>query len=815
MSNFNSNFDDDIFDPANYPEPTSAIDELKAINHWVSWRYEQRGTGKPTKPPKNPRNGYGASHSDPSTWGTYEQAAQCAEARGWPGTPYIPTGDEDVQPGTGFVLTEDDGLTGIDLDRCVDPISGKIEPWALEILEIAETYAEFSPSGTGIRMIVRGKAVERAVKRDDIGIEIYRSQRYLTITGRHIFDTQYDICPAPKTIAALLARCEAITPPKHEPEPSKALAPRQKPLEGEIILPRASSDPGARAYAERALELNARELAAHPHGGRNNTLYKKAFRMATMAARGWIDRTTVHAALLDSCITNGYIKDKDRKSFEASFRSGFSSGLEKPHDPLPEQRDDQSLDEWLDMVGGMVDEARGSVLIDNEDGTFSDPETGEVIETTDAKLDAFPDELTYAPGLVGEIAEWILATSMRPHRALALATALTTVGTVCGRYWCGPTDGATNLYVVMLAPTGSGKDHFIRAPGKILGECGDEMERLVGPKKFMSQTAVQSHVQQRPVSICPQDEIGGTIKRMTSKKASNFEASISEELRELWGINFGTTSTAARAASEAVPIYAPCLSILGASTAEEFWSATGSSDVMNGFLNRFLVFPMDYLPKPVDPKLSSLDDIPEGIIQGLRSLHCGGLGTQNDMSQFCMATNATRKTWRPVMVDWADQEAKKVWSDYRDEISEKHGQIGDSSRMAFYARTAESALRLATILALGRLRETPVVSVEDVKWGMRIAEWNARAMMHGAELHMADTPAQANAKQVLRIIKEAGGMITKRDLNRRLRHSLPKREKEDAIQSLIDSGDIDPAISQPKGGGTPTIRYTIVKDGAP
>jgi hypothetical protein len=43
------------------------------------------------------------------------------------------------------------------------------------------------------------------------------------------------------------------------------------------------------------------------------------------------------------------------------------------------------------------------------------------------------DRLTYVPGLVGDIIEWIVATSMLPNRMMALGVALAAVGGLISR----------------------------------------------------------------------------------------------------------------------------------------------------------------------------------------------------------------------------------------------------------------------------------------------------------------------------------------------------------------------------------------------
>ena len=188
-------FDAPPTEPDDEPQPFSslpdhpAITELKSRARWVAWRYETRN-GKPTKPPVSPHSGVYASCSNPATWGTYEHAERCAMERGL--------------PGVGYVLGDGDGdLTGIDLDKCRDPVTGKLKPWAREIVDLKETYNAVSPSGTGIRLFARGK-VRAAIKYDLAKVELYGTGRYLTVTGRGA----NAINPAPKTLATCAARAE-------------------------------------------------------------------------------------------------------------------------------------------------------------------------------------------------------------------------------------------------------------------------------------------------------------------------------------------------------------------------------------------------------------------------------------------------------------------------------------------------------------------------------------------------------------------------------------------------------------------------------
>lgn len=108
--------------------------EMLDRQQWVAWRWEQR-KGKPTKVPTIPMTDKkNASPTNPTWWRSFDEALA-------------------TSIGIGYVFTADDGLVGIDLDRCHDPETGTVERWAKEIVEALGTYAEVTPSGTGLHLI--------------------------------------------------------------------------------------------------------------------------------------------------------------------------------------------------------------------------------------------------------------------------------------------------------------------------------------------------------------------------------------------------------------------------------------------------------------------------------------------------------------------------------------------------------------------------------------------------------------------------------------------------------------------------------------
>jgi putative DNA primase/helicase len=128
--------------------------ELRKRRQWVN-----HDTAKVPYTPGTERR---AASTDSETWKSFEEAA--ADGRG-----------------LGFVFTSGDPYTGVDLDKCRDPKTGAVEPWARQIVEDLGGYVEASPSGTGLHIIVKGKLPIGNNRR--VRVEAYSSERYFSITG--------------------------------------------------------------------------------------------------------------------------------------------------------------------------------------------------------------------------------------------------------------------------------------------------------------------------------------------------------------------------------------------------------------------------------------------------------------------------------------------------------------------------------------------------------------------------------------------------------------------------------------------------------
>ena len=136
-------------------QPNQIPQELIALPQWVIWKPELRD-GKWTKVPYCPGDPLRkAKTNDPSTWGTYQEAIKAAS-------------ESDGTFGIGFVFTEDDPHSGVDLDHVREPETGAICEWAQEIIQSLNSYTEVSPSGTGVKIFCQSKKPGNKSRRGNV-----------------------------------------------------------------------------------------------------------------------------------------------------------------------------------------------------------------------------------------------------------------------------------------------------------------------------------------------------------------------------------------------------------------------------------------------------------------------------------------------------------------------------------------------------------------------------------------------------------------------------------------------------------------------
>lgn len=147
--------------------------ELKAQNHWVTWKYVPNYTaGKPRKVPVNPDGHRPIDATNSANWLSFQEVVHAARA------------DPDLL--IGIVLTGEPCYGGryliaIDLDDVPSNL-GDEEARSLWV-SLGQPYVERSPSGIGLRMFALSSTKLPKTGNAGGGREIYQHRRFMSVTG--------------------------------------------------------------------------------------------------------------------------------------------------------------------------------------------------------------------------------------------------------------------------------------------------------------------------------------------------------------------------------------------------------------------------------------------------------------------------------------------------------------------------------------------------------------------------------------------------------------------------------------------------------
>ena len=155
-------------------QPENVPAELQRLARWCVWRREPAKDGTLTKKPMQaswPSRAF--SKTTVSQYRSFDVAVKA----------YEQYHGSERSPVDGIGLVCGGGVVGIDFDTCCDPVTREVRPDVAEWLERLDTYAEFSPSGEGVRAFVLGTLPGGSTNSRPAGLELYGEPNYVTVTG--------------------------------------------------------------------------------------------------------------------------------------------------------------------------------------------------------------------------------------------------------------------------------------------------------------------------------------------------------------------------------------------------------------------------------------------------------------------------------------------------------------------------------------------------------------------------------------------------------------------------------------------------------
>jgi len=391
-------------------------------------------------------------------------------------------------------------------------------------------------------------------------------------------------------------------------------------------------------------------------------------------------------------------------------------------------------------------------------------------------------------GLVGNLTDYMLTTARRPQPLLSLGASLCAIGALMGRQYRTESNLRSNLYVVGIADSGSGKNHAREIINETFFEAG--LAHHLGGNKIASGAGLLTALHRQPAILFQIDEFGMFLAAAADRKRSpRHITEILDNMTELFtaagGIFLGAEYANRDGSNERRDIVQPCLCVYGTTTPLHFWGALQGANVVDGSLARFLILPSDE-DYPDENITVGIRQAPPALIQGLQGVAAGGGHQKGNLAGKTADQNTTVN---PTIVPMTD-EARARFKALSAELTVELRAAAGTAFTAILARIGENALKLALIVAVGRDPAKPEIDLSAADWAIDFVRHYARKTMEAVERHVADTETEAHVKRLKEVIRAAGANgITKSEITRASQW-LKSRDRDEILLTLIETGDV-------------------------
>lgn len=371
-------------------------------------------------------------------------------------------------------------------------------------------------------------------------------------------------------------------------------------------------------------------------------------------------------------------------------------------------------------------------------------------------------------GLVGEIADWITSTAIRPQPLLSLAAALSFVGMIKGHRVHGKTDLRTNLMVLAMAPTGGGKEHPQNAIKRLVKACGLQKHLMGEP---VSGAGFLYALQKAGnVGYMVMDEVGRYIGNLSSSGAGVHQREILDYMIKTFScansILLGREK-APGAKEPRIDIDQPHFCCYGSTVYEKFRDACGSGEIVDGFLNRWIV--LESKERPDRHKKVKFSPPPQSIIDKVLEI------TSKSPYDSYGSPHPEEIEFTP--------EAWEIYDNYRDKV-DAMVKTAPYPLNQLINRAPEHIEKIAHTIA-----EDGCTGVYDLKAAIAIVEFSNDCIARFAGM-ISDNVYEKDFVRVREIIKESSE-VQRNALTRRTQFLTGgSKRRAEIVAALIDDGCI-------------------------
>jgi hypothetical protein len=394
------------------------------------------------------------------------------------------------------------------------------------------------------------------------------------------------------------------------------------------------------------------------------------------------------------------------------------------------------------------------------------------------------DKLLSIPGIINEIIDLDLATAPYPNRVLAFCGALTFVAHLVGRKVRDKRNNFTNLYLIALANSGTGKDHPRKTNNDIAAAAG-----ITGTisDSFASGAGLEDSMFTCPAQLFQMDEADWLFNTLKGAKDAAVSESINEKLLKFYSSSNSIYYMRKKAFKEKQSlsdrvdggfISNPCLSLFGTAVPDYFYESLSKRVLENGLVARCMIVEASKRGKRGTPGVIR-EKLTKEFMEKINHL------AHLNIKQTPLGV--------PLPLEIPEtMEATELLSVYCDECDRRYDgfeKLHDLAAMALWARAMEKVYKLSIVYAVSENPLHPIITEAAVRWAFDFVSHVTRQMLFRAGQFCYVSKTDQLQKKFLKKLHDAGGMMNHSEIMRLLH--LSKNEMREITETLIESRQIE------------------------
>ena len=353
---------------------------------------------------------------------------------------------------------------------------------------------------------------------------------------------------------------------------------------------------------------------------------------------------------------------------------------------------------------------------------------------------------TFPPGLIGDTAHFIMRSAPHPNADIALAASIALLAGLAGKAFNTFTHAGLNLYILMLASTGMGKEAANSGISKLIAAIAAKIPKATtfkGPM-LVSSAGLIKWLADNPSCVSVVGEFGYKLKALHSPRSSPNDELLKAVLLDLYGKSGSGNALDPMGYSDrektTAPILSPAFSMLCESVPGVVKEALNEQAVTSGFIPRFLTFNIEGRRAQFQEDL--IGTPPQELVERLAAL-----------AAHCLDANSLNR----VHVVATTDEAKSLLRNFNHWITDQINGSSSEIYRELWSRAYLKALKLASLCAVAIRFEDPTVTIDEVNWAAGMVERQTRqllAQFESGEIGQAAGNESRQQDEVLRCIYE-------------------------------------------------------------